>query len=134
MSRNIQEPYSGFDRLSGKFFYFTQKNAKFTQRTQVCKETDLMINRPDPLSRNVEIINDLGLHARSAAKIAMIAQKAKSDVQIIRDRESVDAKSIIDMLTLACAKGTKIAVRVDSDADREILNEIVSLVEDGFGE
>lgn len=93
-----------------------------------------MNDRPDPLSRNVEIINELGLHARSAAKIAGIAQKAKSDVQIIRDRESVDAKSIIDMLTLACARGTNITVRVGSDSDREVLNEIVSLVEDGFGE
>jgi len=93
-----------------------------------------MRDRSDPFSRNVEIINDLGLHARSAAKIAMIAQKAKSDVQIIRDRESVDAKSIIDMLTLACARGTEIAVRVASDKDIDILNEIVSLVENGFGE
>ncbi|MGE0083425.1 MAG: HPr family phosphocarrier protein [Desulfococcaceae bacterium] len=93
-----------------------------------------MNDRPDPLSRNVEIINKLGLHARSASKIALLAQKAKSDVQIIRNRESVDAKSIIDMLTLACAKGANITVRVNSESDIEVLNEIVSLVEDGFGE
>ncbi|MEZ4529177.1 MAG: HPr family phosphocarrier protein [Desulfobacterales bacterium] len=93
-----------------------------------------MNDRSDPLSRDVEIINKLGLHARSASRIAQIAQKAKSDVQIIRNREAVDAKSIIDMLTLACAKGTNITVRVNSDTDLEVLNEIVSLVEGGFGE
>ncbi len=93
-----------------------------------------MNDRSDPLSRNVEIINELGLHARSAAKIAQIAQKSASDVRIVKDRESVDARSIIDMLTLACTKGTTITVQVDSHADAGVLNEIVSLVEGGFGE
>lgn len=87
-----------------------------------------------PLSRQVEIRNELGLHARSAARIAQIAQTAQSNVWIARDHESVDAKSIIDMLTLACAKGTVITVSIDAKRDMDVLDRIIALVEDGFGE
>jgi phosphocarrier protein len=53
----------------------------------------------------VVIINELGLHARSAARIAKLAQNANSKVWLIRGKERVDASSIIDILSLACPKG-----------------------------
>ena len=86
------------------------------------------------LSREVVIVNELGLHARSAAKIAKLAQNTKSTIWLIKDNEKVDASSIIDILTLACAKGSKIILRVDSKPDIHILNEITALVEKGFEE
>lgn len=88
----------------------------------------------DPLSRELVITNELGLHARSAAKIAEIAQNATAPVWIERDGERVDARSIIDMLTLACAKDSTITVRVEAEADLPILEQIAALVADGFGE
>lgn len=88
----------------------------------------------DPLSRELVITNELGLHARSAAKIAEIAQNATAPVWIERDGERVDARSIIDMLTLACAKDSTITIRVEAEADLPILEEIAALVADGFGE
>jgi phosphocarrier protein len=93
-----------------------------------------MSKTQDPLSREVVIVNELGLHARSAAKIAAIASHAESQVYISREGETVDAKSIIDMLTLACAKGMQITISIDSSRDAGILSEIAALVEDGFGE
>ena len=86
------------------------------------------------LSRKVIIVNELGLHARSAAKIAKLAQNAKSTIWLIRDNEKVDASSIIDILTLACAKGSKIMLTVDNRSDIHILNDITALVERGFEE
>lgn len=86
------------------------------------------------LHRSVTIVNELGLHARSAAKIAEVAQNAKHKVWIAKDAEAVDAASIIDLLTLGCAKGTRIEVRIETAEDRAILNQIVDLVETGFGE
>ena len=86
------------------------------------------------LSREVIIVNELGLHARSAAKIAKLAQNAKSTIWLIKDNEKVDASSIIDILTFACAKGSKIMLTVDSKSDVHILNEITALVERGFEE
>jgi len=85
-------------------------------------------------SKEVVIVNELGLHARSAAKIAKLAQNAKSTIWLIKDNEKADASSIIDILTLACAKGSKIMLTVDSKSDVHILNEITALVERGFEE
>jgi len=86
------------------------------------------------LSKNVIIINELGLHARSAAKIAKLAQNAESTVWLIRDEEKADASSILDILTLACPKGSKITLKVNNKSDINILNSIVELVEKGFEE
>jgi len=88
----------------------------------------------EELSREVIIVNELGLHARSAGKIAKLAQNAKSTIWLIKDNEKVDASSIIDILTLACAKGSKIMLTVDNKSDIHILNEITALVERGFEE
>jgi phosphocarrier protein len=86
------------------------------------------------LLRSVTITNDLGLHARSAAQIAKLARNVKSKVLIIKDGEKVDAASIIDILTLACPKGSKIILKIDDQSDLDILNDIVKLIERGFGE
>lgn len=82
----------------------------------------------------VTIVNELGLHARSAAKLAKIAQKAKSKVWIKKNGQQVDAKSIIDILTLGCEKGSQIEVKIDDQKDFEILNSIKDMVDNGFGE
>ena len=85
-------------------------------------------------SKDAEIVNDLGLHARCAAKIAELARKAKSKVWLHKGDETVDAKSMIDILTLACEKGTAIRVYVEAPSDEDTLNSIIALVKSGFGE
>ena len=86
------------------------------------------------LSRNVIVINELGLHARSAARIAEIARKANSNVWIIKNKKKVDASSILDILTLESTKGSKITLKIDDKSDLDILNHIVKQFESGFGE
>ena len=86
------------------------------------------------LSKDIIIINELGLHARSAAKIAKLAQNAESTVWLIRGKEKADAASILDVLTLACPKGSKITLKVNNKSDIDILNSIVELIEKGFEE
>lgn len=86
------------------------------------------------LQKVTVIKNELGLHARSAAQIAAIAATAKGNVWIGKDDLQADASSIMDILTLLCEKGTKIRVVIEDVADTLILNEIIDLVDDGFGE
>jgi len=93
-----------------------------------------MVKTDIAFSKKVVIVNELGLHARSAAKIAQLAQNAKSTIWVIKDNEKADASSIIDILTLACPKGSKIALSADSQLDIDIINEIIALVERGFEE
>jgi phosphocarrier protein HPr len=86
------------------------------------------------LARRVSITNELGLHARPAALIAKLAKNAKHNVWIFRDKEKVDATSIIDILSLACLKGTEITLQVEDRADIDILDQITALAKTGFAE
>jgi len=82
----------------------------------------------------VTIINELGLHARSAAQIAKIAGNSTANVWLKKGDKIADAASIIDILTLVCEKGTRITILIEDWADIDILNDIADLVESGFGE
>jgi phosphocarrier protein HPr len=93
-----------------------------------------MVKSDRGLYRDVIIINALGLHARSATKIAKRAQNSKSKVWIIKDGAKADASSIFDILTLACGQGSEITIKIEDQLDREILDDLVKLVESGFGE
>jgi phosphocarrier protein HPr len=85
-------------------------------------------------SRTTIICNELGLHARSAARIAKIAANAVSNIWLVKDDQRADASSIVDILTLACEKGTKIKIIIEDPADARILTALADLVDSGFGE
>ncbi len=86
------------------------------------------------LSRIVTVVNELGLHSRPAAMVAKIAEKAESNIWIIKEEEKVDAASILDILTLAAARDSIITIQVEEKSDIRILDKIVQLVEKGFEE
>jgi phosphocarrier protein len=88
----------------------------------------------NPLIRRVLIVNPLGLHARAAARLAAIAAKATGQVWLRGADERVDATSIIDILTLACPMGSLVTVEIQDPEDSPILDRIVQLVAEGFGE
>lgn len=93
------------------------------------------MNKADhELARDVVIVNELGLHARSAAKLAQHAQAGASKIWIIKDGHQADATSIIDVLTLACGPGSTITIKIDDPADLDILHDLIKLVESGFEE
>jgi phosphocarrier protein HPr len=95
----------------------------------------MIMNHPSgQFAKDVIINNPLGLHARAAAKIAAIVKNVKANVWIIKDGEKVDASSVIEILTLACAQGSKITITIDDQSDVNILNDLVKLVESNFGE
>lgn len=86
------------------------------------------------LSRKVIIANELGLHARAAAKIAQLAEEARSEVYIVKDGQEVDATDILDIIALYCPYGAEVAVKITDPADVKVLNDIARLIETGFGE
>jgi phosphotransferase system HPr (HPr) family protein len=113
--------------LFSALHHITRKSNKFVQDSE-------MNNSGNELSRHVIIANDLGLHARSASKIVKLVQNAESNVWIIKDGNKADASSIIDILTLASPKGSTITITIDDRSDLGILNNLVQLIENGFGE
>lgn len=73
-----------------------------------------------------------GLHARPSAKIATMADEAKGPVWIEAKGCVADATGIMDILALACLKGTPVCVRVEDEADKPVLDKIVAFIESGF--
>ena len=84
--------------------------------------------------RKLRIENDLGLHARAAAKIVALACQYQAEFFLRKEDIEVDGSSILAILTLSCPKGTEVEARVVGD-DSEVLIEAVSdLFERKFGE
>ena len=84
--------------------------------------------------RKVVLKNRLGLHARAAARFVDLAGRFRSDVEILRDGETVDGKSILGILTLAAPCGTELTIVTRGPDEEEALDALVGLVEDRFGE
>jgi phosphocarrier protein len=86
------------------------------------------------LQRELEIVNKLGLHARASARLTQVAGQFKSDVWLGRNGRRVNAKSIMGVMMLAAAKGSRIVVEADGPDETEALQAIETLVADRFGE
>ncbi len=86
------------------------------------------------LWRDLNIVNELGLHARAAAQLAKAAQLASGPVWIQFKGEQVDAKQVLDILTLAAAQGDRIRIAVNNDADLPVLEQLATMIGKGFGE
>jgi len=86
------------------------------------------------ISKKTLMINEMGIHARSAAKIVKLANKAHFNIWAIRDSEKVSAKNIFDLLSIACPAGVWIEFVVDDAMDIPVLNALTDLAELGFGE
>ncbi len=90
--------------------------------------------KAESLEQEVTIKNRLGLHARPAALFVQMANKFKSDISVIKDREEVNGKSIMGIMMPAEGQGTVLKIRADGADAEAALKAIVSLVETNFGE
>jgi phosphocarrier protein HPr len=81
-----------------------------------------------------QIVNDLGLHARAATKFVQTANKFRADVDVEKDEQTVNGKSIMGVLMLVASKGTSITVRCKGDDAEACLMALGELVKSGFGE
>ena len=86
------------------------------------------------VTREVEIKNKLGLHARAAAKLVHTAARFKSDIKIRKGDEEVDGKSILGILLLAAGRGSIITLKADGEDERDALDAIEKLIEAKFDE
>lgn len=84
--------------------------------------------------RQVTILNTLGLHVRPSAEFAETAGRYRSAVSVVKDGQAVNAKSSIDLLTLAAVAGTQLVLRAEGEDAREAVDALVRLVETRFGE
>ena len=85
-------------------------------------------------SQNVTVVNQLGMHARAAAKFVHLAARYQSRVKVARHGREMDGKSILGLLLLAAAKGSTITISADGADEGSAVEALVALVESGFGE
>jgi phosphocarrier protein HPr len=86
------------------------------------------------VQKEVIIVNKLGLHARAAAKLVTLASSFSSEIDISRNGQSVNGKSIMGVMMLAASRGTSIVITANGQDEHEAANSLEELVRDRFGE
>ena len=86
------------------------------------------------ISKNVVIINRLGLHARAAALFVQVASGFNAHIEIEKDGRRVNGKSIMGVMMLAAAKGSEITLYADGEDEKESIEQLVELINNRFNE
>jgi len=85
-------------------------------------------------SRTVTVVNQLGMHARAAAKFVHLAGRFEARIRVSRQGREVDGKSIMGILLLAAARGSSITIIADGADEQAAVDALEALVANGFGE
>ena len=86
------------------------------------------------ISKNLTILNKLGLHARAAAKLVALSNNFKSEIMLVKDNKSADARSIMKLLMLSASKGSVLEVNITGKDQEEAMDSIEELFLNGFDE
>ena len=86
------------------------------------------------LVKKLRIENELGLHARAAAKIVALAGHYKASLFLKKEDQEVEGSSILSILTLACPRGTELVARATGEDSEMLMSALSSLFEQKFGE
>ena len=86
------------------------------------------------IEREVTIVNKLGLHARAAAKLVNTASGFAASVELKRDTQQVNGKSIMGVMMLAASKGTQLTLTVDGEDEEHAMQALETLIAERFGE
>jgi phosphotransferase system HPr (HPr) family protein len=84
------------------------------------------------VTRVIVIKNTQGLHARPAEMFVRLDQQFRSRIVLARETHRVEAKNIMDLLTLGAAQGTELVLEADGDDAHQAVEALAKLVEDGF--
>jgi phosphocarrier protein len=85
-------------------------------------------------TRSVTVVNQLGMHARAAARFVHLATRFDSHIRVGRNAKVMDGKSIMGILLLAAARGTTIIISAEGSDEEAAVAALSELVESGFGE
>lgn len=86
------------------------------------------------INKKVTIVNKLGLHARAAAKFVNCASHFGSEIVVKKGEQVVNGKSIMGVMMLAASRGTDLEISIDGHDEEAMMNDIVTLIGNRFGE
>ena len=84
--------------------------------------------------KDVEVKNQVGLHARPATFFIQKANEYKSSIWVEKEERRVNAKSLLGILSLGIVGGAKIRIIADGSDEQLAVDGLVKLVESGFSE
>lgn len=84
--------------------------------------------------RIVDIVNERGLHARASAKFVKLAGSFDAEIQVAREGQSVDARSIMGLMMLAAGIGSSVEISADGPEAEAALEALCALVANRFDE
>jgi phosphocarrier protein HPr len=85
-----------------------------------------------PIKRVVVVPNKQGIHARPAEMFVRRAQQFQSKIEIVHDNYRVEAKSIMNLLTLGAAQGTQLTLEAEGSDAQEAVDALAEVVEKDF--
>lgn len=86
------------------------------------------------ISQHIEIINKLGLHARAAAKFVSVASGFSSHVDVEKNGQRINGKSIMGVMMLAAGKGSNITLHIEGDDAQLCVDALSTLINNYFDE
>ena len=86
------------------------------------------------VSKNLQIINKLGMHARAAAQFVQLASNFNSHIEIEKDNRRVNGKSIMGVMMLAASKGSNVTLHANGEDEDESINKLEALINNRFNE
>ena len=87
------------------------------------------------LSKKVEVVNEEGMHMRPAGLIAKtVKSHPDSDVIMKANGKDIKAKAVMQIMAAGLKKGTEVEIIVNGGDEKAVLDELVKMFEDGFGE
>jgi phosphocarrier protein HPr len=86
------------------------------------------------MDRQVTIQNKLGLHARPAMQFVDIANQYQAGIKVCKGDQSVDGKSIMQMMMLAATAGTVLKIVAEGNDAPQALDALEGLIKGRFGE
>lgn len=86
------------------------------------------------LQQTTTIVNKLGLHARAAAKFVTQASLFEAEINVKRNGQTVNGKSIMGVMMLAAAKNTEIELIIDGPDEQQAMQSLLELIENRFDE
>jgi len=92
------------------------------------------LNLTKMVEKEVELVNEVGLHIRPASMLVEVANKFKSDVWIEKDGQEANGKSIMSILLLCAEKGSKVNIKAEGPDATQAVEALVRVVKDKFGE
>ena len=87
-----------------------------------------------PQQEEIEIVNQLGLHARASAKLTQLAAQYKSEVWLTRNGRRVNGKSIMGVMMLAAGIGARVQIETTGVDEAGAMTALKQLIADKFGE